>query len=80
MMERIEIDEAITLDDDKEYYVVEIVEQEGHRYLYLVNEAATEVLVAEEIVEGEDVFVETLDDQSKIAEIVKIVRERLNNN
>ena len=79
-MERITKDEAITLDNDKEYYVVEIVEQEDKRYLYLVNEEETEVIVAEEIIEGEEIIIETLDDQEKIKEIVKIVIGRLNQN
>lgn len=79
-MERLTIDEAITLDDDKEYYIVDIVEEEGHRYLYLVNEAEVEVVVAEEIIDGNDIIVEMMDDPDKVGEIVKIVTERLNKN
>ena len=79
-MERITKDEAITLENNKEYSVVEIVEQDGKRYLYLVNEEDVDVIVAEEIIEGEDIIIETLDDVEKIKEIVKIVTERLNKN
>ena len=79
-MERITKDEAITLENNKEYSVVEIVEQDGKRYLYLVNEEDVDVIVAEEIIEGEDIIIETLDDVEKIREIVKIVTERLNKN
>jgi len=79
-MERITKNEAITLENNKEYNVVEIVEQDGKRYLYLVNEEDVDVIVAEEIIEGEDIIIETLDDVEKIKEIVKIVTERLNKN
>ncbi|MDD2203508.1 MAG: hypothetical protein PHT75_03970 [Bacilli bacterium] len=79
-MERITKDEAITLENNKEYYVVEIVEQDEKRYLYLVKEEEADVIVAEEIIEGEEIIIETLDDIEKIKEIVKIVTERLNKN
>ena len=78
-MERLQKGEYITLDDNKEYYVVEIVEQGDNKYLYLVNDNPASVVVAEEIVENNKVFIETLDDQNKISEIVKIVLERLGN-
>lgn len=77
-MERITKNEAIMLDDNKEYYVVEIVELDGKRYLYLVNEE--DVMIAEEIIEGNDISIETIDDFEKIKEIMKIVSERLMNN
>jgi hypothetical protein len=76
-MERITKGETITLDDDKRYVVVEIVEQDNKRYLYLVNESQKEVVVAEEIIENNDIIVEALDDINKIMEISKIVLERL---
>lgn len=76
-MERITKGETITLDDDKRYVVVEIVEQDNKRYLYLVNDSQKEVVVAEEIIENNDIIVETLDDINKIMEISKIVVERL---
>jgi hypothetical protein len=76
-MERITKGETITLDDDKHYIVVEIVEQDNKRYLYLVNDTHKEIVVAEEIIEGNDIIVESLDDINKIMEISKIVLERL---
>lgn len=79
-MDRVTKNEAITLDNNKEYIVVEVVEQGDRRYLYLVNEAANEVIVAEELIENNDIIIETLDDIKKIEEIVKIVTERLNKN
>ena len=77
-MDRLTQGEYITLDNNKEYFVVEIVEQEDKRYLYLVSEKDVQVVVAEEIIDGDDIFVETIDDKEKITEIVKIVTGRLN--
>jgi hypothetical protein len=76
-MERITKGETITLDDDKRYVVVEIVEQDNKRYLYLVRDTHKEIVIAEEIIEGNDIIVESLDDINKIIEISKIVLERL---
>ena len=69
----------ITLDNDIEYVVVDAVELDNKRYLYLVSEDKNEVLVAEEIIEDNDIFVETLTDMEKVREISKIVVERLDN-
>ncbi len=79
-VDRLTQGEYITLDNNKEYFVVEIVEQEDKRYLYLVSEKDVQVVVAEEIIDGDDIFVETIDDKEKITEIVKIVTGRLNQN
>ena len=76
-MNRIAKGESITLDNNKEYFVVEVVEQENKRYLYLVNEQFKEVVVAEEIIEGNDIIIETLTDANKMQEIARIVVERL---
>ena len=61
-VDRLTQGEYITLDNNKEYFVVEIVEQEDKRYLYLVSEKDVQVVVAEEIIDGDDIFVETIDD------------------
>jgi hypothetical protein len=76
-MDRITKGEIITLDDNKEYTVVDVIEQESKSYLYLVSETHKEVVVAEEIIEGNNIIVESLDDIEKIKEISKIVLERL---
>lgn len=78
-MDRIKKGELITLDDNKEYYVVDIVEQEDKRYLYLANEQYKEVIVAEEVVEGNDIIISALTNLDKMQEIAKIVLERLSN-
>lgn len=79
-MKRITKGELITLDNNKEYVVVDIVEQGDKRYLYLVNQAMMEVVIVEEIVENDEIIIETLDSIDKVTEIVKIVVERLKNN
>jgi hypothetical protein len=76
-MERITKGETITLDNGKEFVTVEIVEQEDKRYLYLVNEELREVVIAEEIIENNDIIIKVLKDVSKMQEIAKIVLERL---
>ncbi len=77
-MEHLTKGEAITLDNDLEYYVVEVVEEGSERYLYLVGDGDdADVIIAKEIIEGDDILIETLEDQEKIMEIVKIVTERL---
>jgi hypothetical protein len=78
-MDRIKKGELITLDDNKEYYVVDIVEQEDKRYLYLASEQYKEVIVAEEVVEGNDIIISALTNLDKMQEIAKIVLERLSN-
>jgi 16S rRNA U1498 N3-methylase RsmE len=75
---RIEKGEAITLNDNNDYVVADIVEQGDKRYLYLINEETTKMYIAEEIVNGDDLIIQTVGDKDKIAEIIKIVTERLN--
>ncbi|HHT38552.1 MAG TPA: hypothetical protein GXZ95_03975 [Mollicutes bacterium] len=76
-MERITKGELITLEDDARYVVVEVVEKDNKRYLYLVDETQKEVVIAEEIIENDEIIIETLDDINKIMEISKLVCERL---
>ena len=76
-MDRITKGEAITLDNDIEYVVVDAVELDNKRYLYLVDETQKEVVIAEEIIENDEIIIETLDDINKIMEISKLVCERL---
>lgn len=76
-MKRITKDEIITLDNDKEYFVVEIVEQGDIHYLYLVNESDEDVILAEETVKNGELVIETVNDSDKITEIMGIIAERL---
>ncbi|MFA5408308.1 MAG: hypothetical protein WC343_06000 [Bacilli bacterium] len=81
-MELIEKGEVLTLDDNQDYCVVEVVELDGKRYLYLVNEdeSKSEVIIAEEKHDAEGVIVETLDDKAQMKRIVDIVIKRLSDN
>lgn len=76
-MERIGKGEEITLDDNKDYYVFDVVEQSDKRYLYLVNQKEKELLIAEELIDNDDIIIETVTDENKIMEIVKIVKGRI---
>lgn len=76
-MDRIIKGEVITLDNDLDYVTVESVEQGGKIYLYLVREDGNEVIVAEEVHEGEEIFVDTVTDLNKIMGITNIVMERV---
>ncbi|MGI6329623.1 MAG: hypothetical protein ACOXZR_02030 [Bacilli bacterium] len=76
-METLNKGELITLENDIDYYVVEIIEQEGDRYLYLVNDERAEVVIGKEIIDGDNIIVETIDDREKMREITKLVLEKV---
>lgn len=73
-MEPINKGEAITLDNNKEYYVVDIIYDNGKKYVYLISDDE-EVILGEEKTEYGEVSIETLDDQDKIAEILSKIIE-----
>jgi hypothetical protein len=76
-MEPIKRGEAITLDDGKEYAVVDIVYDNNCKYIYLArDEGKFEVLLGKEIIEGDDVIVETLDDKEEIKRVITILADR----
>ncbi len=73
-MEKIEKQELITLDDGKEFLVVDIVEYEGERYLYLArDDEKLEVMLVKEKIEADELVVETVGDN----DIKKIIMEKL---
>lgn len=78
MIERLNIGEMITLDDDKEYVVMEVVEEGDKHYLYLVNEKEKEFLVAQEIIDNNEIYIENVLDENKKTEIIKIFLARVN--
>ena len=69
-MEPINIDEIVVLENDKEYYVVDIINHDNKKYVYLISEAK-EVMLALEKVENGEVFLETLDDAKLTEELLK---------
>ena len=73
----IQKEELITLEDNKEYYVVDIVELE-ERYLYLINkDDKKDIMLAKETIENNESYVEEVEDEEKKREIFKILYERL---
>lgn len=79
-MEPLKIGEFLTLDNNQEYVVVEVIEQDGKKYLYLVRSDEEEVLLAEEKIIDNNITVETLGDKDKIIELTQIILERLKSN
>lgn len=77
-MERIKKGEAITLDDNIEYYVIDNVMQGADNYLYLAKSSdPKEIMIAKEIVEDNEMSVEEVTDEAKKQEIITEVLKRL---
>lgn len=76
-MEHVTIGESLTLDNDKVYGVIDIVESNNKRYLYLVNPTDVDVLIAEEVLEGDQMYIETIEDKNLIKEISQLVFAKL---
>jgi DUF1365 family protein len=73
----IEKDEIITLEDNKEYYVVDTVELD-EKYLYLINkDDKNDIILVKEVKENDESFIEEIEDEDKKAEVFKILYERL---
>ncbi len=74
-MEPVEKNEVLTLDNGKEYYVIDIINDEGKKYIFLsTDEKENDVILGEEIIENGEVYIETVDDPEIIKKIMtKIV-------
>lgn len=72
-MERLEKNEVLTLSNDKEYLVYDIIEKNKNRYIYLalntdeVEEA--EVMICKEIEKEGEINLELLTDKEEIEDI-----------
>jgi len=70
-MDKIEKGYLITFDDGIDYYVVDVIYDDNKKYVYLISdEDENQVLLGEEIIENDEVIIETLDDKEKIKEIM----------
>ena len=77
-MERIKKGEAITLDDNIEYYVIDNVMQGADNYLYLAKSSdPKEIMIAKEIVTDNEISIEEVTDEAKEQEIITEVLKRL---
>jgi hypothetical protein len=77
-MERIKKGEAITLDDNIEYYVIDNVMQGADNYLYLAKSSnPKEIMIAKEIVTDNEISIEEVTDEAKEQEIITEVLKSL---
>jgi hypothetical protein len=69
--------EVITLTDNKDYVVVDIVIDNGNKYIYLVTnvekEADIEVLLLKEVREDNNVYYDTVTDENEIFKVMGII-------
>ncbi len=78
-MKSIEKGEYLTLEDGKEFYVIDTLDDNNQKYIYLANdegeEGKTELLLVKEITDEEgNIIVETLDDEEEIKNVaVKMI-------
>ncbi len=73
IMERLTKGEAVFIENDKEYIIIDIVEKEDQRFLYMLNKEEVEIMIVKEIIEDGEIILETLDNQEDIIEIVEKV-------
>ena len=77
-MERIKKGEAITLDDNIEYYVIDNVMQGADNFLYLAKSSdPKEIMIAKEIITDNEISIEEVTDEAKEQEIITEVLKRL---
>ena len=76
-MERLVKGEAVFIENDKEYIIVDIIEKENQRYIYMLNKEDAEVMIAKEINEDGEIILETLDNQDDIIDIVEKVTKSI---
>lgn len=66
--------EIITLDDGKEYIVINSIEKDGATFVYLLsNFKPVEIRFAKEIHEGEDISLEIINDQRQKEELMQLL-------
>ncbi len=69
---KLENGEVITLDDGKEYIVFNSILKEGVNYVFLIsNFKPVEICFAKEIIDGENISLEIINDQKQKEELMK---------
>lgn len=77
----IEVGEILTLENDKEYIVVAKDKYQEKDYLFLMsNFTPVEVRFAKELVNGEDVKLEIVNNQNEKMELMKIFQSSIASN
>lgn len=68
---RLETDEVITLDNNRDYVVVNKKEYDGNNYICLTSlSKPLEVLVGKEVIDGNDISIELLTEENEIKKII----------
>lgn len=69
---KLENGEVITLEDGKEYIVFNSILKEGVNYVFLIsNFKPVEICFAKEIIDGENISLEIINDQKQKNELMK---------
>lgn len=69
---KLENGEVITLEDEKEYIVFNSILKEGVNYVFLIsNFKPVEICFAKEIIDGENISLEIINDQKQKKELMK---------
>lgn len=69
---KLENGEVITLEDGKEYIVFNSILKEGVNYVFLIsNFKPVEICFAKEIIDGENISLEIINDQKQKKELMK---------
>lgn len=72
-MQKLEKGEIVTLDNNKEYLVYDVIQKNNKKYIYLSSNTDDikdlEVLICEEKIENDNVILELLTDKNEITEI-----------
>jgi hypothetical protein len=82
-MEPIIKGEKVTLDNNKQFYVVDIVYDDNQKYIYFANDDdGLEIMLGKEsILDNGEVIIEPVSDEEEIKRImIKIVNNISNNN
>lgn len=72
-MQKLEKGEIVTLDNNKEYLVYDVIQKNNKKYIYLSSNTDDikdlEVLICEEKIENDNVILKLLTDKNEITEI-----------
>jgi len=74
----LEVGELITFDDDTKYFVVETLDYNDSRYVYLISESEdVNIILGKEKIEGNDVLVDNVTDEEELKAIIPLFAEKM---
>ncbi len=69
--------DSVTLEDNNSYVVTHVLEDKGTRYLCMVGNNNSRILVGKEVDQGDTIVIETLKDDKEIQAILKRLFSRI---